>query len=269
MLEFIRKSKYLMPAVLAVVLAAPVTVLAEAPATQPEQSTKPSQRHHGRRMDRMRHHNPAMMLDRMHETINSLDLTTDQKTQVDALFTQAKSDFEAMRQKWEQDKVKPRDRMDQGRDFMKDLNKKVEAILTDQQKEALKEKRQKWAQNREGRRGPGMHHGKDGKGDRQGPPAMMERMHHALDQLNLTEDQKQQVKAVMTETHEKLKALRDESDGDREAMREKGRKIMEDARTRIMAILTPEQREKLKEMRRSNREEKGRQDAPAAESDKT
>jgi len=264
MLEFIRNPAKLMPAVLALVLAAPVAVWAEAPATQPDQSTKPNHRHHERRKDRKRQHDPAMMLDRMHETINSLDLSADQKTQVDAIFTQAKSDFEAMRQKWDQDKVEPRDRMEQGRDFMKALNKKIGAVLTDQQKKTLKQKRQELAKRRGEQDGSGMH---DRKGDRQGPP-MLERLRHALDQLNLTDEQKQQVKTVFEDTREKMKALRDESGGDREVMREKGRKIIEDARDRINSILTPEQREKLKEMRRSDRGDKGK-NAPASDSAKT
>ena len=268
MLEFIRNPRKLMPAVLALVLAAPVAVWAEAPSTQPEQSTKPNHRHHERRKDRKRQHDPAMMLDRMHETINSLDLSADQKTQVDAIFTQAKSDFEAMRQKWDQDNVKPRDRMEQGRDFMKALNKKVEAVLTDQQKEALKQKRQEWAKRRGEQDGPGM---RQGKGDRQGPPPMLERLQKALDQLNLTDDQKQQVKTVLDETRAKLKALHDESRGDRDTMREKGSKIIKDARERINAILTPEQREKLKEMREEHRPHHGNKgkNAPADDSSKT
>ncbi|MCC6424738.1 MAG: hypothetical protein IT447_14785 [Phycisphaerales bacterium] len=263
MLEFIRNPRKMLPAVLAVVLAAPVAVWAEAPSTQPDQSNTPNHRHHEGRKDRKRQHNPGIMLDRMHETINSLDLSADQKTQVDAIFTQAKSDFEAMREKWEKDDVKPGDRMKEGREFMKALNKKVEAVLTDQQKEALKKKRQEWAENRKGR---------GERGDRQGPsPMAIERLQKALDQLNLTDDQKQQVKTVLDETRTKLKALHEESGGDREAMHEKGRKIIEEARDRINSILTPEQREKLKEMRekrRSHHGDKGK-DAPAEDSSKT
>ncbi|MCC7350243.1 MAG: hypothetical protein IT446_06710 [Phycisphaerales bacterium] len=262
MLEFIRNPRKLLPAVLAVALAAPVAVWAEAPATQPDQSSKPHHRHREGRKDRMGHHNPGMMLDRMHETINSLDLSADQKTKVDAIFTQAKSDFEALQEKWKKDDVKPRDRMKEGREFMKALNQKIEAVLTDQQKETLKQKRQEMMKQR-GEKGA--------KGDRQGPPPMLERLRHALDQLNLTDDQKQKVKTVLDETRDKLKALHEESAGDRQAMQEKGRKIIENAREQIISILTPEQKEKLKEMRKERRlrhGDKGK-NAPADESDKT
>lgn len=248
MLQFNFKPKQMLPAVLAVVLAAPVAVRAEAPTTQPDQSVRPERPNRERRQPRNQHRDPAAMLDRMHQTINGLDLSEEQKTKVDAIFAQAKSDFEALQQKWKQDDVAPRDRMEQGRKLMRDLNQKVMAVLTDQQKTALKEKRKEMMEKRDRWQG----HGRRGemRGDRQGPPEMMERMHRTLNELNLTDEQKQKIKEVMTDA------------------REKSRKIMEEAREQIDQILTPEQREKLKEIRRPNRQGPGGQ-APAGGPDQT
>ncbi|MEM9259534.1 MAG: hypothetical protein AAGA62_07790, partial [Bacteroidota bacterium] len=65
-----------------------------------------------------------------------------------------------------------------------------------------------------------------------------------LTELELSEEQKSQIKAIQQSTRAEMQALRangQEQRPDREAMK----KIMEDSRTKIEAILTPEQKAKL------------------------
>ena len=80
-----------------------------------------------------------------------------------------------------------------------------------------------------------------------GPP-MLQRMQERIDQLNLTDDQKVQFQALKDEVAETMRGmgpqLKDLSPEDR---RSKMRAAMGDVREKMMSILTPEQKQKLRD----------------------
>jgi protein CpxP len=73
--------------------------------------------------------------------------------------------------------------------------------------------------------------------------------------LDLTDEQTGQVTKIYTEMREELSKLRQESGGDREAMREAIRDFREKTDARINEILTDEQKEKYQTFQQEQRKE--------------
>lgn len=106
--------------------------------------------------------------------------------------------------------------------------------------------------------------GKPGqRGPREGRPGhpgmFLDRM---SEDLNLTEEQKTKIKAIMEQQRPQLEALRDDKTLTPEQRREKHQELREQLRAKIDAVLTPEQLEKAKQRRAEAREriEKGRRE---------
>jgi Spy/CpxP family protein refolding chaperone len=78
--------------------------------------------------------------------------------------------------------------------------------------------------------------------------AMVQRFQDALKNLNLTEEQKPKVDAALADARKKLAALAPAVQGGQPnpEVREKFRTAMEDLRTELMGVLTPEQQEKFR-----------------------
>ena len=87
--------------------------------------------------------------------------------------------------------------------------------------------------------------GKDAKKGGKGGFSVDQRLERMSTQLNLTDDQKPKVKAVLEETAKKMK------DVPQDERREKGRKIREEEMKKFKEILTPEQFTKYEEMAQS------------------
>lgn len=84
----------------------------------------------------------------------------------------------------------------------------------------------------------------------------VERILGLKEKLGLTEDQVTQLKKIGADTRAALKALRDK-EGDRESKKGEMRKIQEDAKAKVDAVLTAEQKAKLAELRKSHPEGQG------------
>jgi Spy/CpxP family protein refolding chaperone len=78
--------------------------------------------------------------------------------------------------------------------------------------------------------------------------AMLQRFQDAIKDLSLTDDQKPKVQAALAETRKKFTALAParQAGPPSPEVREKFRTAMEDLRTELMGILTPEQQEKFR-----------------------
>lgn len=84
-------------------------------------------------------------------------------------------------------------------------------------------------------------------GPRRGGPLMM--IENALKKVDLTDEQKTKVKAIVEEARKKLEETMQAAreSGDREAAREAGRKIVEETRTKLEGLLTEEQKEAFRQ----------------------
>ncbi|GAB3007280.1 hypothetical protein GCM10027051_03860 [Niabella terrae] len=75
--------------------------------------------------------------------------------------------------------------------------------------------------------------------------------------LNLTQDQKDKVKAYNEEQKKKMDAIRDDASLSDDQKREKRMELMKAGRTHMESLLTPEQKEKWKAMRKERAKERG------------
>ena len=80
--------------------------------------------------------------------------------------------------------------------------------------------------------------------------AMRDRLRHLSETLNLTPEQKDQVVAIVKDHAPQIQGLRDDEASAREERRAKLGEIRQDMRTKIRAILTPEQQTKFDAMPR-------------------
>lgn len=87
--------------------------------------------------------------------------------------------------------------------------------------------------------------------------------HSAWKQLNLTPEQRKQVKAIHEQRRSQLEELRNDTSLTDEQREQQTRQIRRDSRRQMLALLTPEQRANLREIVRERRMNRQSQ-APAA-----
>ena len=201
----------------------------------------------GRRMD------PQRMLDRMVASFAELNLSDEQKAKVREIVDKAKPKLEALAK--ETEGKEPGERMAKVREVAEPIREELMGVLDETQRQRLRERMEAVRQPRGGR----------------GGPQMIERMRENFGKLDLSDEQKKQVEALLSETEKQIAAIRAEAakapatGGAGSETRAKFRELMQANRKRLNEILTPEQRQKLREMtpRRDGGGAPGGGDAPA------
>jgi len=105
---------------------------------------------------------------------------------------------------------------------------------------------------------------KQGEGGNQIRERARDRMQQIAQELNLTEDQKTQLKPILNKEVAKLKALRGDASLTREQRQEKVKAIREEIKREVKPVLTAEQWEKWEKIRQERpqqRQERQRQGA--------
>jgi len=87
-----------------------------------------------------------------------------------------------------------------------------------------------------------------------GPDQQLEHMSKAL---NLTDDQKSQIKPILQDRQKQMESLRSDTSLSPEDRRSKARSLMQDSNAKIIAVLNDEQKTKFKEMQSRMREHRG------------
>lgn len=82
-----------------------------------------------------------------------------------------------------------------------------------------------------------------------GGASIQERMKQMAEQLNLTDEQKEKIKAVYQEEGEKMRALREDQSLSPDEKRTKFREMFQALEAKTKPILTPEQQEKWQKLR--------------------
>jgi Spy/CpxP family protein refolding chaperone len=210
------------------------------------------------------------MLERIHEALDTLELSAEQRQKIDQILDDAREELRSSMP--EMRDMDPQQRREQMRDRMASVHKQVEAELNEQQQAQLKAKLDEI-------RGPafGPPGARDGVEPPPGPPPapgagpgpdrqrpVMEMLRHAfesLDKLELSDEQKQKLDAVRQETRAAMQQLRAQAEKDFEELAKETRQLLDQAREQINTLLTPEQqarfRELLDEARRSMRDDRG------------
>jgi Spy/CpxP family protein refolding chaperone len=95
------------------------------------------------------------------------------------------------------------------------------------------------------------------RGRRMHPPSVDQRLERLSRMLNLDDQQKTKIRPILEEENKQMEALRADSSLTPESRRAKFREIHENAMKQMNPILTPEQQEKLANMRKRRMESRG------------
>ena len=99
---------------------------------------------------------------------------------------------------------------------------------------------------------------------REGKAKRGDRLQQLAEQLNLTEDQKSALAPVFKDAREKGKAVRNNAELTPEQKREQMMQIRKDSNEKVNAILTEDQREKMKELRKQQKGQRGQREKKPA-----
>jgi len=99
-----------------------------------------------------------------------------------------------------------------------------------------------------------------GHGHWANPDEQLQRMSQAL---NLTDDQKSQIKPILVDRHKQMEALRSDASASEDDKRAKMRSLMQDSNSKIRAVLNDEQKQKFDEMQQRMHERTHKPPAPA------
>jgi len=178
---------------------------------------------------------PMLMLERARSTLDALDLSADQKAKVQAALDDARQQLMSLRDQLQS--MDRQQRVEKVREVLSGARQKIEDALTPEQKAEFQKK-----MNEARAAGAGGAGGGDSAAGRAG---MLDRMRSIVEKLDLSEEQRTKVNAVLDATKAKLQGLADEKDG--ETRQSKFAETMRDTREQLAQILTPEQRQSLRD----------------------
>jgi len=218
-----------------------VCAFAAAPAlAQP--ATRPAQRPGGGRGD--------MLFQRVQGALDDLNLSDAQKGKIKDIFDTARQDLQNMA--GDLRNMGQEERGQRVRQFMLSVRDKIQGELTDDQKQLFEEKVRQFRGAAPGN-APATQPGAGAPG---GPAqsraaAMLQQLEQSVQKLQLSDDQKTQIKSIVSDARDKLADLRAKSAGDLQQMRDGAREIFADTREKLSGLLTDDQREKLRGMMES------------------
>jgi Spy/CpxP family protein refolding chaperone len=187
----------------------------------------------GRRGEGRRGGDPVRILQRMQASFDDLNLSEEQKAKVQAIVDKAKPQLEAAVK--EAEGKEPRERATKLREATQPVRDELMSVLDETQRQKLRERM-------EAARAAG------GGGGRAGAP-MLQALKANLYQLVLNDDQKKQLETLIADTEKQFAAIRAGGQGNANGeTRAKFRELMQANRKKINEILTPEQRQKLREL---------------------
>jgi hypothetical protein len=221
---------------------------------------------------------PITVLDHVKQLTEQLQFTADQKTQIEALFKKADDDVRSAKE--DMQNASEEERRARFGDIFSDLRLQIGQLLSDDQRVELRQKLQTLRNattapsnsaespnpgaqtpapappNAPTRRpgGFGLNNGTGRAGGGGGPQRgvqFLQRLKNNLDQLGLSAGQQTRVDDLLTDVRQQLQTLRQgiqSGSTDRSTAREKVQSILAASRTKLTAILTPDQLDKLRNL---------------------
>ncbi|HEY0007703.1 MAG TPA: deiodinase-like protein [Tepidisphaeraceae bacterium] len=190
----------------------------------------------GRRPDRQGPARPQEAITRLQRAVDQLDLSAEQKEKLQAVREEAREKLQDMRE--EVRDLSPEERRTRVAETLKEIRESSEAVLTPEQRTKLK--------TLLAAEGPAT---RPARG--QGP--MVDRLRDALNEADLTDEQKPKVDAILDAAAKAFAKLREEAEGNMASLREQGRELAEETRSKLAEVLTSEQRKALREAMRPDR----------------
>lgn len=165
----------------------------------------------------------------------AMKLSADQKAQLQSIHKSTRDQLMALRN---DQSLSPEQRREKARSIREGIRQQVQGVLTPEQQQMMK------ARRLEGRgRGAA---GGQGRGLRRGfGPG-----NRGQEALNLTTDQRSQLKSIHETTRSQVNAIRNDSTLTQEQKAEKLRSLHQGIRQQVSGILTPEQQQRIKAGRR-------------------
>ncbi len=191
---------------------------------------------------------PAMIIQRYKRAVGELDLTPDEKSVMDAVWNLANQQGLALSSQLGGSELQQR--YQKLAAFARQVRKDLSAVLTDDQMKALDQKVPMGAAPGTGQR-PG---DAPRPGDSQRPTdaqrpgggpyagAMLDNVQKALTKLDLSDEQKQQVQDLMTDTRAKIAEIRKNAANGGNAQQDL-QQLRQSVRDKLKSILTPQQME--------------------------
>jgi Spy/CpxP family protein refolding chaperone len=172
---------------------------------------------------------------RLSKMTEALQLTPDQQSKMKDILSDEWTKQQAIRSNTS---LSQQDARTQMQELRKSEHDKMQSVLTPEQLEKAKQLRKE-------------HGGKGGRG------MAGKRMGFMARELNLTDAQKAQLKPMFQQQREQMQALKADTSLTQDQKREKAQQIRAEGRKQFLSVLTPEQQQKLKDMRARRGERKG------------
>jgi periplasmic protein CpxP/Spy len=90
--------------------------------------------------------------------------------------------------------------------------------------------------------------------EQKGGDRAAERLRHMSKELNLTDDQKEKLKPILQDEAQQMKSVQADNSLSTQQRRKKMREIHKTYEPQVQAVLTPEQKDKLKSMKQEGRQ---------------
>jgi Spy/CpxP family protein refolding chaperone len=196
----------------------------------------------------------AFVIRRYKSAVAQLDLTDDEKSKVDAVFAQANQKGLDLSQTLAD--AQPRDRYSLLTGFNKQIHQDLAGVLTDDQMKTLDEQlgpglgQRNGGQRNRGQQSPAQPPTDQSSttppptsrptAGRPNPGGGLRYVQQALDKLDLSDDQKQQIKDLLAATQSKLADLRNQAVAGADVQKDI-QQVRKDMRQKLQTILTPDQ----------------------------
>jgi Iodothyronine deiodinase len=190
-----------------------------------------------------RHLRPYAIIDRFKQAVTHITLSDDEKPKVDKIFEDASNQADELARRTEGPTLA--ERQQALGDFARQLRQNLSQVLTVGQMETV----QLYL-------GPGASSRPTADSFTGTGGGLFADLPKAIAKLDLTPDQQQQIKDLMASTRQKLQDMRAQTDNGG-LIRSQVQQFRQDLRTKLQAILTPDQMQTLMQNLEQMREEKG------------
>lgn len=204
---------------------------------------------------------PGPPMQRMNDLLDELNLSDQQRQEIDEILDRARAKMQELREDFEQSNLMPMERRQRIHDAMKIFHDEIADKLDEAQRKIFGQRIEQWQNSAPTSRpfgpgggggfGAGRPGGPGGPGGAPGawPGAMIvQRIENALRQLQLSDEQQTQIRAILGQTRERLEQIRNEAQSAEQQARQQFRQLMQETRDKLSDVLTEEQRDQLREL---------------------
>jgi Spy/CpxP family protein refolding chaperone len=179
---------------------------------------------------------PGPLLDRLPQLLDDFELTPEQRRQVEDAIEEARQEIQALRR--EVPDLLPRERVARIDELVRELRDEVMAALDSDQRERLRRRidrlQERWRETAPARE--------------QISGRMLQRLRESMRQLELTPEQREEIDQILSQAREQMQEMQQHLEEEMHRRREEIRQLFEQTREDLHDVLTPEQRQRLRDL---------------------